>query len=187
MICGRRSLTSILWKKEMTQKHVMMSTVLRIVCSTTSEEDVHEDLLKTGPHLHSISIEETPKKKKDKPKACIESLDSLAISSQVDVRSMLGDDLTQQEKDDYVSMSEKFPKQFAIGYMDLWGAKEVEHHIILKEEAKPKVQRLRRLGNIQREALHEEVTKLLEAGFIYPPIKESKWVSPIVITPKNNG
>ena len=50
-------------------------------CSTTSEEDVHEDLLKTGPHLHSISIEEIPKKKKDKSKACIESLDSLAISS----------------------------------------------------------------------------------------------------------
>ena len=49
--------------------------------STTSEEDVHEDLLKTGPHLHSISIEDIPKKKKkDNSKACIESLDSLAIS-----------------------------------------------------------------------------------------------------------
>ena len=55
-------------------------------CSTTSKEDVHEDVLKTGgPHLHSISIEEIPKKKKDRSKACIESLDSLAISSQVDV------------------------------------------------------------------------------------------------------
>ena len=57
----------------------------------------------------------------------------------------------------------------------------MEHHIVLKEKAKPKVQRLRRLGNIQREALHEEVTKLLEGGFIYP-VKESEWVSPIVIT-----
>lgn len=55
---------------------------------------------------------------------------------------MLGDDLTQQEKDDYVSMSEKSPKLFAIGYTDLRGAKEVEHHIVLKEEAKPKAQRL---------------------------------------------
>ena len=27
---------------------------------------------------------------------------------------MLGDDLMQQEKDDYVSMSEKFPKLFAL-------------------------------------------------------------------------
>ena len=98
-------------------------------CSTTSEEDLHEDVLKTGPHLHSISIEEIPKKKKDRSKACIESLDSLAISLQVNVQSMLGDDLTQQEKDDYVSMSEKFPKLFATGYADLRGAKEVEHHI----------------------------------------------------------
>ena len=65
--------------------------------------------------MHSISIEEIPKKKKDKSKACIESLDSLAISSQVDI---LGDDLTQQEKDDYVSMSdEKFPRLFATGVM----------------------------------------------------------------------
>ena len=62
----------------------------------------------------------------------------------------------------------------------------MEHHIVLKEEAKPKVQRLRRLGNIKREALHEEVTKLLEASFIYP-VKESEWVSPVVITPKKNG
>ena len=85
-----------------------------------------------------------------------------------------------------MSMSEKFPKLFATGYTDLRGAKEVEHHIVLKEEAKPKVQRLRRLGNIKREVVHEEVTKLLEAGFIYP-IKESEWVSPVVITPKKNG
>ena len=42
---------------------------------------------------------------------------------------MLGDDLTQQEKDDYVSMSEKFPKLFATSYTDLRGAKEVEHHV----------------------------------------------------------
>ena len=99
---------------------------------------------------------------------------------------MFGDDLTQQEKDDYVSMSEKFPKLFAAGYIDFWGEKGVGHHIILKEEAKPKVQKLQRLGNIQREALHEEVTKLLEVGFIYP-IKVSEWLSPIVITPKKNG
>lgn len=46
---------------------------------------------------------------------------------------MLRDDLTQQEKDDYVSMSEKFPRIFATGYTNLQGVKEVEPHIVLKE------------------------------------------------------
>ncbi|MCO5574719.1 hypothetical protein L7F22_028509 [Adiantum nelumboides] len=54
------------------------------------------------------------------------------------------------------------------------------------DEAKPVVQRLRRLGVIQQDALLSEVRKLLNAGFIYP-VEDSEWVSPIVVTPKKNG
>ncbi|MCO5594203.1 hypothetical protein L7F22_048228 [Adiantum nelumboides] len=48
------------------------------------------------------------------------------------------------------------------------------------------VQRLRRLGVIQQDALLSEVRKLLNAGFIYP-VEDSEWVSPVVVTPKKNG
>ncbi|MCO5610677.1 hypothetical protein L7F22_064918 [Adiantum nelumboides] len=48
------------------------------------------------------------------------------------------------------------------------------------------VQRLRRLGVIQQDALLSEVRKLLNAGLIYL-IEDSEWVSSIVLTPKKNG
>ena len=47
-------------------------------------------------------------------------------------------------------------------------------------------QKLQRLGRIQQEALLGEVRKLTQAGFIYP-VEDSKWVSPVVVTPKKNG
>ena len=37
-----------------------------------------------------------------------------------------------------------------------------------------------------RDIVNEDIQKLLEAGFIYP-ISNSKWVSPLMIVPKNNG
>ena len=62
----------------------------------------------------------------------------------------------------------------------------MEHRIKLKEGSKPIAQKLRCLGVIQQEALLLEVRKLLESSFIYP-VAESKWVSPVVVTPKKNG
>ncbi|MCO5569091.1 hypothetical protein L7F22_022798 [Adiantum nelumboides] len=81
-------------------------------------------------------------------------------------------------------MLEGYPRLFIDGYDQITGV--VQHHIKLKDGAKPVVQRLRRLGVIQQDALLSEVRKLLNAGFIYP-IEDSKWVSPIVVTPKKNG
>ena len=48
------------------------------------------------------------------------------------------------------------------------------------------MQKLRRLGVIQQDALLKEVRRLLEAGFIYP-VEDSEWVSPVVVAPKKNG
>ncbi|MCO5554912.1 hypothetical protein L7F22_008450 [Adiantum nelumboides] len=83
-------------------------------------------------------------------------------------------------------MLEGYPRLFIDGYNQITGVSMVQHHINLKDEAKPVVQRLRRLGVIQQDALLLEVRKLLNAGFIYP-VKDSEWVSPVVVTPKNNG
>ncbi|MCO5583693.1 hypothetical protein L7F22_037606 [Adiantum nelumboides] len=66
------------------------------------------------------------------------------------------------------------------------GVSVVQHHINLKDGAKPVVQQLRRLGVIQQDALLSEVSKLLNVGFIYP-VEDSERVSPIVMTPKKNG
>lgn len=103
-----------------------------------------------------------------------------------DIYGMLGDDLTKQEKEGYIQLCATYPKLFATEYTELRGAKDVKHSIRLKEGCKPKVQRLRRLGEIQKEALWQEVNKLLDAGFIYL-VKEAEWRSLVVITPKKNG
>ncbi|MCO5558423.1 hypothetical protein L7F22_012005 [Adiantum nelumboides] len=100
---------------------------------------------------------------------------------------MLAKDLTQEERQAYLAMLEGYTKLFIDGYDQITGVSVVQHHINLKDRAKPVVQRLRRLGVIQQDALLlSEVRKLLNAGSIYP-VEDSEWVSPIVVTPKKNG
>ncbi|MCO5608656.1 hypothetical protein L7F22_062870 [Adiantum nelumboides] len=99
---------------------------------------------------------------------------------------MLAKDLTQEERQAYLAMLEGYPKLFIDGYDRITGVCVVQHHINLKDGAKLVVQRLRRLGVIQQDALLSEVRKLLNAGFIYP-IEDLEWVSPVVVTPKKNG
>lgn len=144
----------------------------------TEEEGSEDDLLKVEPDLFGISVDTN-----DPHKVVQVQVSGLDVA---DVYGMLGDDLTGQEKEGYVQLCATYPRLFATEYTELCGARGVKHRIQLKEGCKPKVQRLRRLGEIQKEALWQEVNKLLDAGFIYP-VKESEWVSPVVITPKKNG
>ena len=48
------------------------------------------------------------------------------------------------------------------------------------------MQKLRRLGAVQQDALWKEVDWLLKAGFIFV-VEDSEWVSPVVVIPKKNG
>ena len=102
------------------------------------------------------------------------------------LQQMLSIDLSLDEREDYLCMLRRFPTLFMDGYNKIQGVSVVEHCIKLKEGSKPIAQKLRRLGVIQQEALLLEVRKLLEASFIYL-VAESKWVSPLVVTPKKNG
>ncbi|MCO5566447.1 hypothetical protein L7F22_020124 [Adiantum nelumboides] len=100
---------------------------------------------------------------------------------------MLAKDLTQEEGQAYLAMLKGYPGLFIDGYDQIAGVSVVQHHINLKDGAKPMVQRLRRLGIVQQDALLSEVRKLLNAGFVYPVVEDSEWVSPVVVTPKKNG
>ena len=99
---------------------------------------------------------------------------------------MLSTELSEKERKDYVVMLTNFTTLFIDEYDKITGITVVQHHIKLKEGSKPVVQKLRRLGVIQQDALLKEVRRLLQAGFIYP-VEDSKWVSPVVVTPKKNG
>ena len=57
------------------------------------------------------------------------------------------------------------------------------HRILLEDGAKPVRQPQRRLNPVILDVVKKEVTKLLQAGIIYP-ISDSQWVSPIQVVPK---
>ena len=60
------------------------------------------------------------------------------------------------------------------------------HRINLEDGAKPVRQPQRRLNLVILDVVKKEVTKLLQAGIIYP-ISDSQWVSPIQVVPKKTA
>jgi len=60
------------------------------------------------------------------------------------------------------------------------------HRILLEEDANPVRQPQRKLNPQLMEVVKKEVTKLLQAGIIYP-ISDSNWVSPVHVVPKKSG
>lgn len=108
--------------------------------------------------------------------------DDVIKNHEVNVK-MLSSSLTIEEKKEYLNMLDEFPGLFANSYKELKGIEVVQHHIELKPGSKPVVQKLRRLGDLQQEALKNEISRLLAAGFIFP-VDNSEWVSPVVVTPK---
>ena len=64
------------------------------------------------------------------------------------VKNMLSPTLTLEEKEEYKDMLLGFPHLFVKDYVDVRGVDAIQHHIILKLEVKPQVQKLRMLGTI---------------------------------------
>ena len=60
------------------------------------------------------------------------------------------------------------------------------HRILLEEDVKPVRQPQRRLNPLILDVVKKEVTRLLQAGIIYP-ISDSEWVSPVQVVPKKSG
>ena len=136
----RESHTQPLLEKQDSETNEGYDSDTSEVSSTTSEDSSLEgDLIHIDPKLLGISIEEIPIDKSESEISSEESEDLKEVSMSIEVRDLLGEDLTHKEKDDYVSMFAKFPKVFATKYTQLQGAKGVEHRIILKEGAKAKV------------------------------------------------
>ena len=60
------------------------------------------------------------------------------------------------------------------------------HRIYMEEGAKPVIEHQRKLNPMMKEVVRKEITRLLDAGIIYP-VEGSKWVSPIHCVPKKGG
>jgi hypothetical protein len=61
-----------------------------------------------------------------------------------------------------------------------------EHTIDLKDGCKPVREKQRRMAPDKSTILKAELDRLLEGGFI-TQVKNTEWVSPVVIVPKKGG
>ncbi|KAB0792273.1 hypothetical protein PPYR_14232 [Photinus pyralis] len=62
-----------------------------------------------------------------------------------------------------------------------------QHHITLKENAKPKINAIRRVPHILLKPLQNKLCDLVSKGIIEKVDKPSQWVHPLVIVEKTNG
>ena len=147
--------------------------------SSVGEEESSSEESDSTLKVMGVTIKETTSSE-DNPRIQMEKLWDASLEK------MLSKDIKEEEREGYVNVLKKHASLFISDYTHITGVTAVKHHIHLKEGSKPVVQRLRRLGVVQQNALLSEVKRLLEAGFIYP-VEDSEWVSPVVVRPKKNG
>jgi len=96
--------------------------------------------------------------------------------------------LTAEQEEKLVQLLRKYKAAFAWDYPDMKGIDPqlCTHHIYIEKDARPIRQPQKRLNPHHKDAMKDELQKLLDVNFIYP-ISDSKWVSPLVVVPKKNG
>ncbi|GJW15059.1 reverse transcriptase domain-containing protein [Tanacetum coccineum] len=96
--------------------------------------------------------------------------------------------LKEDEKKRLVSILKNHKDAFSWKIYDIPGISPsfCKHKINFEDDAKPVIQRQRRLNPNTKEVMKKEIIKLLDADIIYP-IEDSSWVSPIHCVPKKGG
>ena len=97
-------------------------------------------------------------------------------------------DLHPDEETSLIALLTEFRDVFAWSYVDMKGvpAEVVTHSIPMRTDARPIRQRPRPMNPNYAQQVKAEITKMLDAGIIYP-IERTTWVSPIVVVPKKSG
>ncbi|GJV66108.1 reverse transcriptase domain-containing protein [Tanacetum coccineum] len=92
------------------------------------------------------------------------------------------------EKKRLVSVFKEHKEAFAWKTSNILGISPsfCKHKINFEDDAKPVIQRQRRLNPNMKEFVKKAIIKLLDSGIIYA-IKDSPWVSPVPCKPKKGG
>ncbi|XP_015939616.1 uncharacterized protein LOC107465138 [Arachis duranensis] len=101
---------------------------------------------------------------------------------------IIASELSSEEEEKLLDILRKYKKAIGWSLADIVGIdpRKCMHRIFLQEGARPVRQPQRRLNPTILDVLKKEVTRLLDAGIIYP-ISDSKWVSPVQVVPKKSG
>jgi hypothetical protein len=100
----------------------------------------------------------------------------------------LSKSLPPEKKIKYIELFKEYIDVFSWGYEDLksYDTSIIQHHIPIKEEHKPFIQKLRRINPKLLPLIEKEIKKMYDAEIIVP-LRFSKWVSNLVPTRKKNG
>ena len=130
----------------------------------------------------------TEESEPDLIKNIVSPMDYEKVEAKAGKTFYLGRTLDKEERTTYSRLLKEFSDVFAWTPSDLKGISPElgEHQIDLMDGTTPVRQRQYMLNPRYSLMVKEEISQLLEAGFIYPIIN-SEWVSPIVVVPKKVG
>ncbi|RYR25603.1 hypothetical protein Ahy_B02g059415 isoform A [Arachis hypogaea] len=101
---------------------------------------------------------------------------------------IIASELSSEEEGKLLDVLRKYKKAIGWRLADIVGIdpRKCMHRIFLQDGARPVRQPQRRLNPTILDVVKKEVTRLLDAGIIYP-ISDSEWVSPVQVVPKKSG
>ena len=134
-------------------------------------------------------LEEDPLKDDHDPNIPVTSVaNSKVIQIEPGKTLNINANLTPEQETKLIQLLRKYQEAFYWDYPDMKGIDPqlCTHRIYIEKDARPVRQPQRRLNPHLKDVVKDELQKLLDVNFIYP-ISDSKWVSPLVVVPKNNG
>ncbi|KAL4306620.1 hypothetical protein AHAS_Ahas16G0196500 [Arachis hypogaea] len=187
------------YPKESMGKCMMVDTIEKIVQGVLEEEQCEETMELEQQALggeipqetieNSIMLNHMGNKQVEVPKLELKTLSlSLKYAYLGDNNTypvIINSSLSEEQEGELIQVLKQHKDAIGWTLVDLKGISSSMciHKILLEEGAKPSRQQQRRLNPTMNEVVQKEVSKLWQAGVIYP-ISDSPWVSPVQVVPK---
>ncbi|KAL4344449.1 hypothetical protein AHAS_Ahas11G0179500 [Arachis hypogaea] len=157
-----------------------------IVEETDDQEDEHEKVIKN--ELHELDKKEPQLETKSELKPLPSHLKYAFLEDNQKFLVIIASELSSEEEGKLLDVLRKYKKAIGWSLPDIVGIhpRKCMHRIFLQEGARPVWQPQRRLNPTILDVVKKEVTRLPDAGIIYP-ISDSERVSPVQVVPKKSG
>ncbi|XP_057723749.1 uncharacterized protein LOC130939676 [Arachis stenosperma] len=157
-----------------------------IVEETDDQEGEHEKVVEN--ELCELDKKEPQLEAKSELKPLPSHLKYAFLEDNQKFSVIIASELSSEEQEKLLDVLRKYNKAIGWSLADIVGIdpRKCMHRIFLQEGARPVRQPQRRLNPTILDVVKKEVTRLLDAGIIYP-ISDSEWVSPVQVVPKKSG
>ncbi|KAL4306460.1 hypothetical protein AHAS_Ahas16G0180500 [Arachis hypogaea] len=157
-----------------------------IVEETNDQEDEHEKVVKN--EHHELDEKEPQLEAKSELKPLPSHLKYAFLEDNQRFLVIITSELSSEEEEKLLDVLRKYKKAIGWSLADIVGIdpRKCMHRIFLQDRARPVRQPQRRLNSTILDVVKKEVTRLLDAGIIYPK-SDNEWVSPVQVVPKKSG